>query len=369
MASVSIRERKTKTGERRYAVEYRVGGRETKVRHGGTFRTKQLATLRAAWIHDELASGRFPDLSFAQVEQPTQPSLAEAAEAWRASRIDVVAQTRNMHRSAFARVFKVAPSLRACRVDELAVDDIAALIAALVSAGYKRETIKKSRDALAMLLDHYQVDPNPARDKRVRLPKERTPHVPPPLAEHVERVAEVLPRHHVLPLLIVDACGPRVGELAAATVGDLDEHRRAIRIRPEAEKNDRYRLLELPDDLFDALLATLPPREDRDLGAPLFRDLTDARLRTAITKACKATGTPHFSPHGLRRRRGALHYKRTGSLAEVAELLGDSKRVAADHYVYAMVDYTEVDRTIALARAVSLAPVASPGDGPVTAPP
>jgi hypothetical protein len=27
------------------------------------------------------------------------------------------------------------------------------------------------------------------------------------------------------------------------------------------------------------------------------------------------------------------YYKRTGSLAEVAELLGDSKRVAADHYV------------------------------------
>ena len=154
----------------------------------------------------------------------------------------------------------------------------------------------------------------------------------------------MLPRHHVLPLLIVDECGPRVNELATAQVGDLDEHRKAIRVRWTVEKNDRYRHLELPDDLFDALLATLPPREDRDLEAPLFPDLTDARLRTAITKACKATGTPHFSPHGLRRRRGSLHYKRTGSLAEVAELLGDSKRVAADHYVYALTDYREVDR-------------------------
>jgi hypothetical protein len=40
-----------------------------------------------------------------------------------------------------------------------------------------------------------------------------------------------------------------------------------------------------------------------------------------------------------------------GSLAEVATLLGDSKRVAAEHYVYALTDYREVDRTIALARA------------------
>jgi integrase len=70
----------------------------------------------------------------------------------------------------------------------------------------------------------------------------------------------------------------------------------------------------------------------------------------AITRACKAGGVPHFSPHGLRRRRGSLHYKRTGSLAEVAELLGDSKRVASHHYVYALTDHCEVDRQSALAR-------------------
>jgi integrase len=204
-----------------------------------------------------------------------------------------------------------------------------------------------------MVLDHYAIDPNPARDKRVKLPRERKAHVPPPLAEHVERVAERLPRHHVLPLLIIDECGPRVNELTTAQIGDLDEHRRAIRLRSEVEKNERYRLLELPDDLFNALLATLPPREDRDLEAPLFPDLNDAALRTAITKACKATGTPHFSPHGLRRRRGSLYYKRTGSLADVAQLLGDSTRIASEHYVYALTDYRDVDRTIALARASS----------------
>ena len=133
-------------------------------------------------------------------------------------------------------------------------------------------------------------------------------------------------------------------------VGDLDEHRRAIRVRWTVEKNDRYRHLELPDDLFDALLATLPPREDRDLEAPLFPELTDARLRTAITKACKATGTPHFSPArpSPPARLALLQAHRLARRGR--ELLGDSKRVAADHYVYALTDYREVDRTIALAR-------------------
>jgi integrase len=357
MASVWIRTRTTKDGATRYLVEYRPGGRETRVRHAGSFKTKRLARIRAAAVEHELAGLRLPELTTAPApapERPTLPTLLEASEMWRASRVDVDTQTANMHRSAFLRVFKVKPELRDRRLDELSVDDVAALVAALAAVPYKRETIRKTRAALAMTLDFHKLDPNVARDDRVKLPKERKPHIPPPLAEHVERVAETVAPEYVLPLLVIDETGPRVSELETAEVGDLDEHRKAIRVRWTVEKNERYRHLELPDDLFDALLATLPPREDRDLAAPLFPNLTDARLRMAITRACKANGTPHFSPHGLRRRRGSLHYKRTGSLADVATLLGDSKRVAADHYVYALTDYREVDRTIALARVRSL---------------
>jgi integrase len=350
MPSVWIRTRRTKNGEDRHRVEYRVGGRDTKTLFAGSFKTKRLAILRAAWIERELAEHRVPDLGIVADQGAKLPTLLEASETWRLSRVDVDVQTANMHRSAFVRIFKTKPELRARCVDELTVDDAAALIGALTAARYKRETIRKTRTALAQTLDFYKVIPNPVRDERVKLPKERKPHIPQPLAAHVERVAEVIPREYVLPFLVIDWAGPRVSELETAEIGDLDEHRRAIRVRWTFEKNERYRHLELPDDLFDALLATLPPREDRDPGAPLFPDLTNARLRMAINRACKATGTPHFSPHGLRRRRGSLHYKRTGSLAEVAELLGDSKRVAADHYVYALTSYEEASRTNALAR-------------------
>jgi integrase len=349
MSSTHVRERKTKGGASRWIVQYRCGGRETKVRHGGSFGKRRLAEVRASFIEGQLALGIVPDLSLVVVEQPKAPTLPDACEAWRASRIDVVEGTRVLHRVALDRVLNT--DLRGKRIDEITVDDAVELIGTLVQQGYKRETVKKSRDFLAMVLDHHGITPNPIRDKRVKLPRERKAHVPPPLAEHVERVAEHLPRHHVLPLLLLDETACRINELATAKVGDLDEHRRTIRVQPQVEKNERYRWLQLPDDLFDAVLATLPPREDRDLDAPLFPDLNDAALRTAITKACKALGVPHFSPHGLRRRRGSLYYKRTGSLADVAELLGDSKRVAAEHYVYALTDYREVDRSIALARA------------------
>jgi hypothetical protein len=37
-----------------------------------------------------------------------------------------------------------------------------------------------------------------------------------------------------------------VDELVTAQVGDLDEHRRAIRVRSEVEKNERYAALQSP---------------------------------------------------------------------------------------------------------------------------
>jgi integrase len=287
--SVWIKTRVTKHGEKRRRVEYRLGGRESRVQYGGTFKSLRDATARKNYIVGELAARRVPDLALVEAAAPKLPTLAEAFDAWRASRVDCDEQTRNMHRSAVGRVVEVAPHLSTCRLDELTVDDVAALVASLVEVPYKRETIKKSRSALAQTLDFYRVEPNVARDERVKLPRERKAHIPPPLAEHVERVAETMPREYVLPLLVIDECGPRVSELATAEVGDLDEHRRAIRVRSEVEKNARYRHLDLPDDLFDALLAALPPREDRDLAAPLFPDLTE---RTCVWQSAARAGRP-----------------------------------------------------------------------------
>jgi integrase len=82
----------------------------------------------------------------------------------------------------------------------------------------------------------------------------------------------------------------------------------------------------------------------------LFPGFRGANLRTAITRACKATGAPHFSPHGPRKRRGSLLSKQGYSLAEISERLGDTKVVTAEHYLYALGDYAEVDYCEALAQ-------------------
>src|SRR4051812_31375133 len=126
MASVWIRTRPTKNGKR-YRVEYRLGGRESKIHYGGSFRTLREATARRNHIGGELAALRMPRLALLEAEPARLPTLLEASEAWRSSRVDVEAQTANMHRSAFVRIFKVKPELRTRRVDEISVDDVTVL--------------------------------------------------------------------------------------------------------------------------------------------------------------------------------------------------------------------------------------------------
>ena len=73
----------------------------------------------------------------------------------------------------------------------------------------------------------------------------------------------------------------------------------------------------------------------RFTAAPLYRlplRFPNRGTHTSLGRIRKiATLHTAVLPHGLRRRRGSLYYKRTGSLAAVVELPGDSKRGAPAH--------------------------------------
>jgi len=76
MASASITVRKTKAGEKRYQVRYRLGGRAYPIVHGGSFPTMKEARARRDFIAGELAAGRNPaDALRALAEQATRPVL------------------------------------------------------------------------------------------------------------------------------------------------------------------------------------------------------------------------------------------------------------------------------------------------------
>jgi integrase len=85
------------------------------------------------------------------------------------------------------------------------------------------------------------------------------------------------------------------------------------------------------------------PREDRDLAASPFAGFTADRLRTAIGRACKATGTPVFSPHDLRHRRATLWHLGGVPASQAAAWLGHSAQEHLRTYAHVMLDRTELD--------------------------
>ena len=121
MASAWIRTRTTKDGSKRHRVEYRVGGRESVERYGGTFKTRREALIRKAWVLGGLAARPVPDLD-ALVEKPSALTLTKAGERWDAGRFDVGEATRVQQRTSLKLAL---PLLGKRRVDEIRPQDIA----------------------------------------------------------------------------------------------------------------------------------------------------------------------------------------------------------------------------------------------------
>lgn len=340
MPSVWIERRVGKEGVR-FRVKYQIGGRESRRDYGGSFATKREALARKAWIAGELAAMRVPDLQLLAPPLP-KPTLASVAEQWRLSRVDVASGTAATHR---VNLNRILPRLGEKPIDGIDPADVAALVGELSSAGLARESIRKTLTTLAMALEFAGIEPNPARDRMtVKLPRAEPEEPTPPTAEHVAAVARLLPRKHRLALLWLDWSGARVASVEKTLVGDYDERRRRVRLRAATTKTRRALWVDLPADLADALEHELGAREDRDLTAPLFPGVTDARLRTAIMRACRAAGVPHFSPHDLRHRRISLLHLRGVPWARIGEQVGQRNlAVTANTYSHVLVDEAEVD--------------------------
>jgi integrase len=326
---------------RRFRVLYRLGGRRTPQHYVGSFKTRKEALARKQWVDGELAALRVPDLSLLLAEPVKAPTLAAACEQWRGSRVDVSEGTRVLHRVALDRAISV---LGESHIDDLTVDDVNRMVTELATTGRKRETIRKSVKYAAAVLEDAGIDPNPFRDRRVRLPHEEAQELEPPESTHVETVYRLLPTAYRLPLLWLDWSGARVASVDLTRIGDYDEQERRVRLRAATTKSRQALWVELPDVLADALEASLPPREDRDLDAPLFPGCSADRLRTAIGRACKAAGVPVFSPHDLRHRRISLLHRQGRSWAEIGRFVGQRKlSITADTYTHVLSDGREVD--------------------------
>jgi integrase len=335
MASAWIAKRKTNDGGKRYRVMFRVGGRESSPRYAGSFRTEREAKARRDFVAGELAALRVPDLRLLAPEPA--PTLAAVAERWRTSRVDVATGTAATHRVNLNRIVDV---LGERRIDEIRAEDVAEFVVGL--SKLRRESVRKTVSTLAQVFDFHGVVPNPARDKRVRLPQQDRAEVSPPDAAHVAAVYRLVPRVYRLPLVVLEASGMRVGELESLTWGDVDEQEGRWRVSQAKAKTKAARWVPVPELVFEAVVETVP-REDRDMGAQVFPGFGADRFRTAITRACKAAGVPTFSPHDLRHRRATLWHLQGVPAVKAASWLGHSAQEHLRTYAHVVVDRAELD--------------------------
>jgi hypothetical protein len=303
MASTWITRRATNYGAARYRVEFRVGGRESKTRYGGSFRTMREARSRRDYVAGELAALRVPDLHSGSAVSET---LKQAAGRWKKSRVDVAAGTLTTYTVALGRLL---PRLGDTSVEAIDAQMVADLVGELHAAGLKKATIRKTIGVLGMILDHAgRSTDNPARDRMiVKMPREARHQVQPPTADHVEAVVRLLPSRYA------------------------------------TSKTGRPRWVTPPPFLYERVLE-LCARDDRHPDRRVFEGVTGDRLRTALTRACTAAGVPAFSPHDLRLRRVSLMHLAGVPWARIGEQVGhDDLVTTARTYTHVVADERELD--------------------------
>jgi integrase len=331
MPSLTITTRETRSGAR-YVVRFRLGGRAYPLVHGGSFKTLKEARARRDFIGGELAAGRNPAEALrAVVDVPRRRSLREWAEAYKTSRVDFADETAKNLRSHLAAIL---PTFEDHDPAAITPSDVQEWIAGLP---LKPSSIRRYIATLRAVLDFAGVDPNPARDGRVKLPREERALVDPPSATDVDTILSYSPERWRLPLRVLEQTGMRVGELQALEWGDVDEQGSRFRVKQGKTASAR-RWVAVPDWLMREIARTCP-REDRTPERRVFQGFSADVAKNVMARACKAAGIAHRHPHDLRHRYASVQIGRGVPVAQVSAQLGHSRKsLTLDVYSHVVID-------------------------------
>jgi integrase len=197
------------------------------------------------------------------------------------------------------------------------------------------------------MLDFAGVDPNPARDRRVRLPRSETIEIVPPTAREVLAMLDAIARRWRLLLITIEQTAMAIGETTQLEWGDVDVNGLQFRLRRTTVKGGiraRARWVQVPEWLMAHLVETCP-LDDRTAARRVFPGLTPDGAWSAMDRACANAGVARFSPHDLRHRRISLWHGQGIPSKELAARAGHTKAsMSLDVYSHVMpLDEVPVD--------------------------
>jgi integrase len=283
-------------------VRYRLGGRAYPIQHGGAFPTMREARARRDLIAGELANGRNPaELLRAMVEKPRLVTLSAWFERFIESRVDVGAKTTELYGNARDRIL---PHLGDRDPHTITTADVADVVAANGDLG--PASLRKYRSTWAQVFDFADIEPNPVRSSKVKLPSRISTEISPPSQNEWEAVKKQIAKKLFLSVRLIEALGLRVSECLLLTYGDLDFANGRVRVSKGRTKTAAgQRWLRIPDALLDEI-DSLVPLEDRHHDRLVFPNLTKAAVRDGLYLACRNAKIASYSPHDLRHRRISL---------------------------------------------------------------
>jgi integrase len=344
MASAYVITRTTSTGAKRYYVRYRLGGRTYPSQHGGSFKTMKEARARRDLIAGELAAARIPADAIRPAAPVAKTTIADHFTAWKQSRLDL--DERTLENTDF-HWKRLAPVFATMTAEEVTHAHVQQWITETMNSEkpLSPRGLRGYVGTLKQVLDFVGLDPNPARDRRIKYPSAEQQIPVPPSDKHVLAMLERIPAERRLLYVFLEQDGGRIGEHVAFTWGDVDVESSRILARPEAVKGRRgrrrARWLQIPEWLMALLLDTCPA-EDRTGETPLFSWLhgVDHPIQAAnktMRNACKAAAIPHFHPHDLRHRRISLWHGQGIPAREIGDRAGQRQiAVTLDVYTHVM---------------------------------
>lgn len=336
MSPAWIRRRKigpsTRTPKARtsYQVLYRrlvgAGARQDPVHSAGSFTTEREAKLRRDLVAGWIAQGLDPKTELAKVslEPQREKTLRAWAPEYQRSRIDVADETARKIPSHLKRIVGMHGDRDPAT---LTIADLQEWVGDLADSGLKPATVARYMVTYKLLLDYTGVDPNPARDRRVKLPRIDVAEIVPPTGRQVLAMLDKAPHRWRLSFITIEQTGMAIGETSELAWGDVDVPACRFRLRRSTVKGGiraRARVVQVPEWLM-GFIADTCPLEDRAATRRVFPVLAGGVAWNTMDRACKAASIPTFSPHDLRHRRISLWHGQGIPLKQLSERAGHSK--------------------------------------------
>lgn len=289
-------------------MKYRLHGRYGKIEHAGAFTSMKEARLRQQKVREWIAEARDPRVELARFQLPGVTVL-EAGEAWLRSRRSIGYRTMQEYERR-VKLLGAGLDVEAARLTAGDVNDW------IDRQKLAPSTIAEYVTTLRAILDWAGVHPNPARDRRVDLPRRERKLLQPPDADVVlAALAHATMRFRPV-LVLIEQAGLRVSEACAVR----PEHLEHSRLLVPTSKTGRPRWAPVAPWLLELL--SPPWRVNRHT------------VHNALKDACEAAKVEPFGPHMLRHRRASLWSAQHVAPAEAAARLGHTVKTYLDTYTH-----------------------------------